>query len=245
MLGFQNRTLDNKLMKFYVNRDNRAYLEKCSFQRKLVLQIWDCHWIHGIETNMKVVLDPDSKFRLAMHAKRCKTSIFHSLFQKTWLFANDTKHRKIIYQIKTLEDMSWYVPVSSPNDDWGERNDSLKPWLMASLTPATSGEVMVGSWPSTHEESMAARNVREESHFPAKPRRRMFGTYYHHKRPPASTTVSGMVPAPGSTFLDPPSSVVWPMLNDKGEREREVIRSWKKVGMRENIPPLNWPRGQF
>ena len=31
MLGFQNRALDIKLLKFHINRDNSAYLEKCDF----------------------------------------------------------------------------------------------------------------------------------------------------------------------------------------------------------------------
>ena len=31
MLGFQNRALDTKLLKFHVNRDERAYLEKYDF----------------------------------------------------------------------------------------------------------------------------------------------------------------------------------------------------------------------
>ena len=39
MLGFQNRTPYIKLLKFYANRDNSAYLKKSDFQRKLVYQI--------------------------------------------------------------------------------------------------------------------------------------------------------------------------------------------------------------
>ena len=39
MLGFQNIVPNIKLLKFHVNRDNRAYLEKCEFQQKLVYQI--------------------------------------------------------------------------------------------------------------------------------------------------------------------------------------------------------------
>ena len=31
MLGFQNRVLDIKILKFDTNRDNSAYLEKCNF----------------------------------------------------------------------------------------------------------------------------------------------------------------------------------------------------------------------
>ena len=36
MLGFQNRALDIKLLKFHVNQDNQGYLEKRNFQQKLV-----------------------------------------------------------------------------------------------------------------------------------------------------------------------------------------------------------------
>ena len=36
MLGFQNRVTDTKLLKFHVNRENSAYLEKYYFQQKLV-----------------------------------------------------------------------------------------------------------------------------------------------------------------------------------------------------------------
>ena len=39
MLGFQNNARDPKLLKFHANRDNRAYLKKHDFQRKLVCQI--------------------------------------------------------------------------------------------------------------------------------------------------------------------------------------------------------------
>ena len=39
MLDFQNRVTDTKLLKFYTNQDERVYLEKCDFQRKLVCQI--------------------------------------------------------------------------------------------------------------------------------------------------------------------------------------------------------------
>ena len=46
-----------------------AYLEKCYFQRKLIFQIWDWHWIRGAETSLGVVSDPDFKSQLVMHAK--------------------------------------------------------------------------------------------------------------------------------------------------------------------------------
>ena len=38
MLSFQNRAPDNKLLKFYTNQDNRAYLEKHDFEWKLICQ---------------------------------------------------------------------------------------------------------------------------------------------------------------------------------------------------------------
>ena len=73
MLDFQNKALDSKLLKFHANRDNQAYLEKCDFQRKLVYQIWDCHWIRGIETSSRVVSDSESY--LVLHAKRNKVKL--------------------------------------------------------------------------------------------------------------------------------------------------------------------------
>ena len=45
MLGFQNRAPDTKLLKFHINQDNRAYLEKHDFQWKLIYQFWDRHLI--------------------------------------------------------------------------------------------------------------------------------------------------------------------------------------------------------
>ena len=38
IFGFQNRASDVKILKFNVNGDNSAYLEKRDFQRKLVCQ---------------------------------------------------------------------------------------------------------------------------------------------------------------------------------------------------------------
>ena len=73
MLGFQNRAPDIKLFKFYSNRNNQTYLEKHDFQWKLFCQILYRHWICGIETSLGVVLDLDSAYRLALHAKRGKT----------------------------------------------------------------------------------------------------------------------------------------------------------------------------
>ena len=65
VLIFQNRISNIKLLKFHTNRDNMTYLEKCDFQRKLICQIWDFHWIHDVEMSPKVVLDPNSESKLA------------------------------------------------------------------------------------------------------------------------------------------------------------------------------------
>ena len=73
MLGFQNRALDINLLKFHANQDNWANLEKCDFQRKLVIQILDHHWICGIKMSPGVVSIPDSESQLALHSKRGKT----------------------------------------------------------------------------------------------------------------------------------------------------------------------------
>ena len=73
MLDFQNRTPNIKLKKFNANQDNWAYLEKRDFHWKLVCQIWDGHWIHGVEMSLGVVSNLDSESRLALHVKRGKT----------------------------------------------------------------------------------------------------------------------------------------------------------------------------
>ena len=72
MHGFQNRASDYKLLKFHGNQDNQAYLKKIDCQQKLVFQILYCHWIQSDETSLGVIADPDSEFRLALHAKRGK-----------------------------------------------------------------------------------------------------------------------------------------------------------------------------
>ena len=72
MLGFQNRAPNFKMLKFHVNQDNSAYLEKYDFQWKLVYQLWDHHWIHGIEIISKMVSDSDFESFLALHIKRDK-----------------------------------------------------------------------------------------------------------------------------------------------------------------------------
>ena len=66
---FQNKAPVVKILKFHVNQDNSAYLEKYNFWQKLVYQFWDCHWICGIETSLWVVSDSDFEARLALHAK--------------------------------------------------------------------------------------------------------------------------------------------------------------------------------
>ena len=69
MLGFQNRAMDIKLLKYHINRDNKTYLKKHHFQWKLVCQFLDHQWICSIEMSLGVVLDPYSKSRLTLHAK--------------------------------------------------------------------------------------------------------------------------------------------------------------------------------
>ena len=69
ILDFQNRTPDVKILKFHQTWDNNTYLEKCDFQRKLVCQFWDCHWIRGVKTSPGVVSNPDSESHLALHVK--------------------------------------------------------------------------------------------------------------------------------------------------------------------------------
>ena len=72
MLGFQNKAPDIKILKFHVNQDNSAYLEKYDFQWKLVCQLLDRYWIHGIEKSLEVVSNFDFESWLALHVKRDK-----------------------------------------------------------------------------------------------------------------------------------------------------------------------------
>ena len=68
----KHRALDIKLLNFYANRDNSAYLEKYNFQQKLVCQFYYHHWIRDIETSPTMVSDLDSESRLALQEKQCK-----------------------------------------------------------------------------------------------------------------------------------------------------------------------------
>ena len=85
--------------------------------------------------NPRVVSNPNFESWLALYTKRdkLKLTFFLSLSQKMWLFMNDTKYRKIIYQIKDCEEMNWYALVLSLDDDWGERNDQSNCGSHASL----------------------------------------------------------------------------------------------------------------
>ena len=121
MLGFQNRVLDIKILQFHVNQDNSAYLKKYDFSTearfpilRLPLYSW-CRnesksglgsWFHNL-------------VGLLYKMRQTLTDIFMSLSRKMWLFANDFKHRKNIYQIEACEEMSHLVLVSSfENDQW-------------------------------------------------------------------------------------------------------------------------------
>ena len=72
ILYFQNKASDIKLLKFHANQDNSIYLKKCDFQRKLVCQFRDNHWICGIKMSPKMVSNPYFKSRLALHVKWSK-----------------------------------------------------------------------------------------------------------------------------------------------------------------------------
>ena len=72
MLGFQNKAPNTKLLQFYENQGNEAYLEKCDFQRMLICQIWGHHWICGIETSPKVISTLNFESRLALYKKQDK-----------------------------------------------------------------------------------------------------------------------------------------------------------------------------
>ena len=64
-------------------------------------QIWDHHLIRGVEMSPGVVSDLDFVSWLVLHVKRGKIKMaIYRLSQKTWLFANEPKHRHIIYRWK-------------------------------------------------------------------------------------------------------------------------------------------------
>ena len=75
MLSFQSRASNIKLLKFHVNQDKRAYLEKCDFLRNLVSRFWDRHLIRGVEMSQRVVSVSDFESQLALEAKRDKIKL--------------------------------------------------------------------------------------------------------------------------------------------------------------------------
>ena len=80
MLDFQNKISSVKILKFHTTRYNSAYLAKRDFQRKIVFQFWDSHWIHGTETSPIVVSDSNFESLLVLHAnKTTLTSNFYSI----------------------------------------------------------------------------------------------------------------------------------------------------------------------
>ena len=98
MLGFQNKALDVKILKFHTNHDNNIYLEKCDFQQKLVFQFWDHHWICDVETSLGVVSDSNSSPGWPYMQNEANFNWqFSQFISKNVTFANDTKHRQIIY----------------------------------------------------------------------------------------------------------------------------------------------------
>ena len=97
MFSFQNRVPDIKILKFHRNQDNSVYLDKSNFQQKLIFQLWDYHWIHGIEMSMWVVSDPDFESRLACTQNEANTNLhFSQCLEKCDFFPNNFKHRQII-----------------------------------------------------------------------------------------------------------------------------------------------------
>ena len=75
MLDFQNKALYSKLLKFHANQNNQTNLKKHDFQWKLICQMWNRHYIRGIETSPGVVLNSDSESRSALHAKQDKLKL--------------------------------------------------------------------------------------------------------------------------------------------------------------------------
>ena len=104
ILGFQNRVRDIKLLKIHADRDNRTYLEKHDFQQKLIFQIWDHYWICGVKPSLRVVSVPNSKSRLALHAKwgKVKLLFFIVSLKKRDFLTNGTKYKHIIYHWKAF-----------------------------------------------------------------------------------------------------------------------------------------------
>ena len=102
MLGFQNRTSDIKLPKFYANQNNNAYLEKYNFKQKLVCQFWNLHWIRGEWVwEWSRILILSLNWPCMQNETKCNCQ-FYNLSQKMWHFANDFKHRQIIYRWKAF-----------------------------------------------------------------------------------------------------------------------------------------------
>ena len=78
-----------------------ANLEKRNFQQKLISQIWDRHWIRGVETSPRVVSIPDSKYQLVLHVKRGKVKlIFFTFCLKKCNFLQTTSNIDLLCTIR-------------------------------------------------------------------------------------------------------------------------------------------------
>ena len=241
MLGFQNKALDSKLLKFHLNRDNSAYLEKYDFQWKLVCQLWDCHWIHGVETSSEVVSDLDFKSLLVLQAQWCKL--------KLAIFTVSLKKCKFLQVAPNIGN----ILIHTNFEFW--RQLMREKWAVK-VTAQTSN--LLPRVSSHHQLDRPHRSI------VAAGRRYSFGqnkagafrSRDHHAWPPAPTIMLATAPARGSTFWDPLNSAPgacwlwaagddgysWPVWMTKGERRRSRALGWRPGGFNAN---LNWPHGQF
>ena len=110
MLSFQNRATYIKLLKFHINRDERAYFEKVIYNESSFLRFWECHWICGVAMSLGVCSDSDLESRLTLH-KKTRQNLnwqFIVVFKNmTFFFANESKHRHIIYRWKSFFTRVW------------------------------------------------------------------------------------------------------------------------------------------
>ena len=119
---------------------NTANLKKYDFQRKLICQIWNCHWICGIETSPGVVSDLDFEFRLALHTKwgKVKLAILTVSLKKCDFLQTTQNISNIIYiYIYQIE---------------------VREMLVKNLGPYLKNQLLLAKkWPKSHDFMMEPR----------------------------------------------------------------------------------------
>ena len=100
ILNFQNRAPNIKILKFHVNRDNSAYLEKYNFQWILVCQFWDCHWIRNTKMSSGVVSNPNFEFGWSWTQNKVNFILNFIVYLKKYDFLQTTSNIRKLYFVR-------------------------------------------------------------------------------------------------------------------------------------------------